>query len=58
VLLGAPLAQRWQAWGLSAPAHFLTVAVLAGCALALLLGQPAYPWPCGGRMAWPCWRWH
>ncbi|WP_051748984.1 phosphatase PAP2 family protein [Nevskia soli] len=43
VLLGAPLAQRWQAWGLSAPAHFLTVAVLAGCALALLLGQPAYP---------------
>jgi len=42
VLLGAPLAQRWQQWGLSAPVHFLSVAALAACALALLLREPAY----------------
>lgn len=43
VLLGALLAQRWQQWGLSGPAHFLSVAALAGCATELLLRQPPYP---------------
>ena len=43
VLLGALLARRWQQWGLSTPAHFLSVALLAGCAVELLLRQPAYP---------------
>ena len=43
VLLGSLLARRWQGWGLSAPGHFLSVALLAACALALLLRQPDYP---------------
>lgn len=42
VFLGAQLAQRWS-WGLSAPAHFITVLALSACALALLLRQPVYP---------------
>ncbi len=43
VLLGSLAARRWPQWGLSAPAHFLSVALLAACALALLLRQPDYP---------------
>jgi hypothetical protein len=43
VLLGSLVARRWRQWGLSAPAHFLSVALLAGCAIALLLRQPDYP---------------
>jgi membrane-associated phospholipid phosphatase len=42
VLLGLLLARRWQSWGLSAAAHFLLVALLAGCAVGLLLRQPEY----------------
>ncbi len=42
VLLGSLPAWRWRHWGLSAPAHFLTVVLLAGCAVALLLRRPEY----------------
>lgn len=46
VFIGAQLAQR-SSWGMSVPAHFISVLALTGCALALLLHQPPYP------LAWP-----
>lgn len=46
VFIGAQLAQRLP-WGMSVPAHFISVLALSGCALALLLHEPAYP------LAWP-----
>ena len=42
VLLGGMVAQRWR-WGLIPAVHFLLVAALAGCAVALLLREAAYP---------------
>lgn len=42
VLLGALVARRWN-WGLTPAGHFLLVAALAGCAMALLLREAAYP---------------
>ncbi len=43
VLLGYWIARPLQRWGLSAPCHFVTVALLAGCAVTLLLRSPDYP---------------
>lgn len=42
VFIGAQAAQR-SPWGMSVPGHFLSVAALLGCAVALLLREPAYP---------------
>jgi membrane-associated phospholipid phosphatase len=42
VFIGAQLAQR-SPWGTSVAGHFISVAALSGCAVAMLLRQPPYP---------------